>query len=809
MTWSHDLKFALRSFMRTKGLTVTVVVTLALGIGANTAIFSVLEGIVLSPLPYRHPQRLVLMALYNRSLGYATDASYPDFLDWQRSARSFEQMAAYTPNGFDLTSPGTAGHLDGNEISSTFFSTLGVKPALGRDLSPEEDRQGGAPAAIISHRLWQDRFAASPAAIGKSITLSGVDYTIVGVLPPNFRFGDQQADVYTAIGRDDPLSHIDRTIHNILCIARLRPEVSLAQAQAETNILQERIDQLNLATERGLGTYLLPLKQFLVGDIDATLILLLGAVGLVLLIACANVANLLLARSVARTREFAVRLALGASRMQIVRQLITESMVLSLVGGALGLTVAEPGLKAMLSVLPRMPRTENISVNAQVLLFAFALSMTVGIVFGLLPAIRSSKTDLQASLKQGGRSSSAVHPGTQGVLVIVQIALAMVLLTGGSLLLRTIHNLWTVNPGFDTQRILTFQVGLSPSTGQTPAKTRIAYRQLTDRIRATPGIQAADVTALVPLSQHDNSGPFWIGSRQPASMAEIPRAVYYWTGPNYLDTMGIQLLHGRFLSDADNLQSEQVVAIDDLLARTYFPDSDAVGQIMTIPHWGTARIVGVVGHAKHWDLSGADPARDKPQIYASFYQLLDQWVPAFSKDLTITIRTSLDMPTILPAIKNAVHSDQSVYNVHTMQEFVSASMTSQRLSMILLATFAGLALLLASIGIYSVISYSTAQRIPELGIRMALGAGRQDVLQMVIWQGLRLALVGIAIGAVAASILSRAVSSFSHLLYGVRASDPLTFIAVSFALLSAALLACYPLARRAAHLDPMIALRHE
>jgi predicted permease len=811
----RDIRYASRSLQRSPGFTAAAILTLALGLGANTAIFSVLEGVALSPLPYAEPDRLVLVALYNRTLGYATNLSYPDFLDWQRSSRSFEQIAAFKAQSFDLSSPGAAEHVDGKEVSSNFFSTLGVKPGLGRDLSPEEDRTGGIPAAVISNRLWQDRFAGSPATLGKAITLDGVDYTIVGVLRPGFRFGDQQADVYTTLGRTDSLFRNDRTVHDLISVARLQRGVSAGQAQAEMNNVQDHIDELNPSTERGLGTYIVPLKQFFIGDVEGTLLLLMGAVGFVLLIACANVANLLLARSTARTREFALRLALGASRLQIVRQLVTESVLLSLVGGVLGLAITEWGVNAVLAVAPgSVPRIENIGVNASVLLFAFGISITVGIVFGLLPARQSSKTDLQTGLKEGGRGSAAGHQRTQRVLVIVQTALALVLLTGGSLLFRTIHNLLAVNPGFQTQHVITFQVGLSPSV-TTPSRVRIAYQQLVDRIRQIRGVEAADITALLPLSQQDNSGPFWVGSHQPASMAQIPRAIYYPIGPDYLSTMEIPLLRGRSLTRADNVNSERVVVIDSFLARTYFPDRDAVGQSLTIPHWGAARnvaarVVGVVGHVEHWGLDGS--LGEKPQIYYSFYQLPDEVVPVFRGDVTLAVRTPFDAATVMDAIRNAVYeagTDQPVYNIRTMRELVSGSMGRQRFPMLLLVAFAVLALLLACVGIYGVISYSVSERVREIGIRMALGAEKRDVLRMVVGQGLRLAVAGVAIGAVATLILAPMLSSFSHLLYGVRAADPLTFIVVALGLLGAALLACYIPARRAARLDPMIALRQE
>ncbi|MGA3190043.1 MAG: ABC transporter permease [Bryobacteraceae bacterium] len=807
----RDVRYAFRSLRKSPGLAAAAILTLTLGMGANTAIFSVLEGVLLDPLPYHQPDRLVAVLLYNRSLAYATDLSYPDFLDWQRNSRSFEQIAAFKEQGFDLTNPGAPEHVDGKEISSNFFSTLSVKLALGRELSPE-----GMPAVVISDRLWRERFAGSPAALGKTITLNGAGYTIVGVLQAGFHFDHQQAEVYTPLRGRDSLYVNDRTVHDIECIARLRPEVSVGQARAEMNAVQEQIDQLNPSTERGLGAYVIPLKEFLIGDIGETILLLLGAVGLVLLIACANVANLLLARSAMRTREFAVRLALGASRGQIVRQLVTESVLLSLIGGVAGLAMAKWGLHAVLAAAPgSIPRIENIGVNAFVLLFAFGVSTTVGIVFGLAPALKSSKTDVQAGLKEGGRGSVGGHQRTQRILVVVQIALAVVLLTGGSLLFRTIRNLWAVNPGFDAQHVITFQVGLAPVVTNTPARIRMTYQRLTERIRQIPGVEAADITALVPLSHGRNEGPFWVGPRQPASMAEIPRAIYYPIGPDYLSTMKIPLLRGRSLTQADDVKSEVAVVIDSLMARTYFPDREAIGQTITIPHWGAARniaarIVGVVGHVEQYDLDGS--VGEKPQIYYSFYQLPDEAMSVFRGEVTLAVRTPLDAAAMASAIRNAVYeagNGQPVYDLHTMEEIVAGSMGRQRFPMLLLVAFAILALLLAFVGVYGVISYSTTRRVHEIGIRMALGAGKRDVLQMVIGQGFRLALMGVATGAAAAFLLTRVLSSFSHLLYGVRANDASTFIAVSLLLIGATILACSIPARRAARLDPMAALRQE
>jgi predicted permease len=816
VTWLQDLlqdiRYGLRILRKSPGFTSIAILTLALGIGANTAIFSVVQGVLLAPLPYSQPDRLVLVWQYNLTLKHPISVSYPDFLDWEREARSFQQMAAYDSQDRNLTAPGTPEHLNGEEISSGFLSTLGIKPILGREFSPEEDRQGGAPVVLISDRLWRSRFAGRIEALGKSVTVDGVDYTISGVLPADFRLLGDDADVYTPIGQDDPLIYGDRTIHPVLCVARLKPGVSIAQSDAEMSAIQEHQDQLYPSADRGLGASVKPLKHEFVADVSGTLLLLLGAVGIVLLIACANVANLLLARSAARTREFAIRSALGASGARIVRQLLAESVLLSLAGGTLGLLLAKWGVRPVLAALPgSLPRSENIGVNLSVLSFALLASVAVGILFGLAPALQSSQTDLQASLKAGGRGATSPHHRTQSSLVIVQVALTLVLLVGAGLLFRTIRRLWEVNPGFDARHLIAFNVGLSPSANKTVAGMRVAYQQLIERIRNIPGVKAAELTILFPLSEHQNIGPFWVGSQEPPSSALAPRALYYWTGPDYLRTMEIPLLQGRYFTAADTASSQPVVLIDTALAQAYFPDKDPVGQAMTIPHWGPVRIIGVVGHVRHWGLDERD-AYTQNQIYASLNQLQGDWAPLFYRRLTVVVSTPLDAAAVMPAIKAAVYGasgDQTIYGVQVIQQSLAQSLSSQRFPMILLGVFAGLALLLASIGIYGVISYSVIQRVHEIGIRMALGAERRDVFRMVIGQGLRLALAGVAIGAATAFILARLLSSFSHLLYGVGAGDPATFLAVSAVLTGVAILACYIPARRAMKVDPMVALRYE
>jgi predicted permease len=810
-----DVRFAFRMLRKSPGFTAVVILTLALGIGANTAMFSVVQGVVLAPLHYSEPGRLVMVLESN--LRFPQDAiSYPNFLDWQRSARSFQQMAVVRlGQGFDLTGPGAPEHLAGDEISSGFLGTLGVEPSLGRDFTPQEDQRGGAPVVIISDRLWRSRFGADPQALGQSVALGGIDYTIIGILPAEFRFiGD--SDVYLPLGQHNPLLLEARGSHDaMVSIARLKPDVGISQAQAEMSAIQDHLDQLYPEADRGLGIDIEPLKRIIVGDVRGTLLMLLGAVGLVLLITCANVANLWMARSAARSEEFAIRAALGASRSRVVRQLLTESMLLSLSGGGLGVLVAVWGVRPLLVVMTgNLPRNENIRVNANVLLFTFVVSIAVGILFGLAPALKNSKGDLQTTLKEGGRGSTSAHHRAQSSLLIVQMALTLVLLVGAGLLLRTIRHLWETNPGFDTQHLITFKVGLSPSASKTGASIRISFQQLLERIRTIPGVQAADFTMLIPLTPGDDEAPFWIDSQKPESVQNAPRTLVFGTGPDYLRTMEIPLLRGRFFTPEDTTKSPCVTVIDSIFAQQYFPGKDPVGQTITFGYStpvGPCPIVGVVGHVSHWGL-GETGTYTRAQSYFSLYQDPDKWVPLNYPDWKIIVRTPLDVATMIPAIKAAVYGgsiDETVYDVHTMQQIVSESMSSQRFPLILLGTFAALALLLASVGIYGVVSYSVSQRVHEIGIRMALGAEKKNIFRMVVGQGLSVALVGLAIGTVAALILTRLLSSFSQLLYGVGTNDPVTFIAVSLVLTGVAVLACYIPARRATRVDPMVALRYE
>jgi len=808
----QDVRFAARVLRKSPAFAAVAILTLALGIGANTAIFSVVQGILLAPLPYREPDRLVTVWLNNFRLKSPTDLSYRDFMDWERGAPPFEKMSAYAWRSFDLSSPGNPEHLEGREISSDFLSTLGVELALGREFSAEEDRYGGTPVAIISNGLWRDRFGGSTTALGASIVLDGVETTVVGVLQPGFRFGTDYADVYIPIGQRKLVDANDRTVHDVACVARLKRGVSLNQADAAMNAIQENIDRLNPQTEQGLGAKILPAKELFVGDVRGTLLLLLGAVGVVLLIACANVANLLLARSATREREFSIRAALGAGRGRIMRQLITESLLLSVLGGVLGLVGAKWVLNAVRATLAAdLPRGDNIHVNAPVLFFALGVSMVVGILFGLAPALRSSRADLQPSLKEGGRGSTGGHHRTQSGLVIVQIALTLVLLAGAGLLFRTIQHLWKADLGFESQHVLTFQVGLSPSATKTGAGVRAAYQQLLARIRQIPGVQGAEITTEVPMTHQINSIPFWVDSHRPSSVAEAPRTLGFITGPDFLQTMRIPLIRGRFISQQDTINSPLVAVIDSELARTYFPGKDPIGRTITFPQVGDYRIIGVVGHVQHWQVGLSSPFMQN-QSYVSIYQVQDRWMTTIDTWTWVVVRTPLDASIVLPEIREAVYrgaSNQTVYHAQSMVEIVSESMSPQRFPLILLGSFASLALLLASIGIYGVISYSVTQRAHEIGIRMALGAEKRDVFRMVVGQGLSMAFAGLVIGVTATLVFTHLLLSFSHLLYGVGASDPTTLLSVSAVLIGVAILACYLPARRAMRVDPMVALRYE
>ncbi len=809
-TVGRDLRFSLRMLMRNPGFTGVAVLTIALGIGASTAMFSVVQGVLLAPLPFPHADDLVFV-WQNRPGAPQLDASYPNFEDWKRSSHSFDSMAALTFHNFDLTAPGKAEHILGMRASYAILGTLGIRPAVGRDLAAGDDEVNAAPVALISNGLWRERFGADPHVAGRSVVLDGRSFSIVGVLPAGFHFL-ADSDVITPLRPLMPAIYAERSVDAIAVLGRLKAGVAVSQASAEMSAIQRNLNEAYPDANRSVGISLAPLKQQIVGDVKGTVLLLFGAVSLVLLIACANVASLLLARATARGREFGIRAALGASQGRVMGQLLTESIVLSSAGGALGIGIAAFGLRGLLAALPySLPRSENIGLHVPVLLFTLAASMVAGVLFGLAPALQSARANVQDALQKATRGATSGRNTSLGRLVMVQFALTLVLMAGAGLLLRSVRNLWRVNPGFDTSRVVSFHVGLSPSLTQSAAATRSAYQQLLARIRQVPGVESADLTNVVPLSGSDNGGPFWMGTTQPASLQEAPHALYFWTGPEYVKTMGIPLLQGRFFTAGDRIDTGKVVVIDRVLAEKFFAGQNPVGQTLTVAHWGAARIVGVVGHVRHWGLD--DPGTYNPyQIYIPVYQLPDSMVTDFFRNLNLVVRTALPPADVEPAIEKVVYAaspDQPVYGVKTIDQVISESMASRNLPILLLGAFAALALLLSSIGVYGVVSYSVARRTQEIGIRMALGADRGSIQRMILKETARMSGVGVGAGVICAVALARLLPSFSHLLYGVGAWDPLTLCGGSAVLLMAALAACYVPARRAMRTDPVDCMRSE
>ncbi len=812
----QDLRYGFRQLRRNPGFTVVAVLTLALGIGANTAIFSVVNGVLLSPLPYPHPDRLV--ALYSRTAQFSNSSiSYPNFLDWARDNHSFSAMAAYREDNFTLTGAGEPERVSAEFVSASFFPLLGVEPALGRSFTRQEDQLGAAPVVILSGGFWKRKFGTSRDILGKAITLNGTPYTVVGVLPATFYYSGnnfQRSDVYVPIGQtSDSIFRDRRASMGTNAVGRLKPGVTFQQARADMDGLAGHLAEEYPVADKGTGITLIPLKQNAVdpfGHLQAYLVLLLVAVGFVLLIACVNVANLMLARSTGRAREFAIRIALGAGRRRVIRQLLTESVVLALAGGALGILVATWGLQAALKVLPQaLPRVQEVHLDARVLLFTLAASVLTGLLFGLAPALKTSAADTQETLKEGGRGASAAHHRTQSAFVVAEVALALVLLVGAGLMIRSLAALWSVNPGFDPHHVLSFRAGFP--TLKSPDKIRATWREIRDNLEAIPGVQAASVMLGSMPMGGDSELPLWLeGEPKPASTSQMKVSLFYLVQPDYLKVMRVPLLRGRFLTSSDTKHSPFVIVIDERFAKLYFPGQNPIGKRVNFDIMnGTAEIVGVVGHVKQWGLDEGAAPPIAAQLYMSPYQLPDKFVPLIASNLGILVRTKGSPLAQIGSVRRALHkinSESAVYSTESMDSRLSNSLSSRRFSMILMGIFAGLALVMASIGIYGVISYLTSQRTHEIGIRMALGAERKDVLRLVLGRGLRLALIGIGIGLVGALVLTRFLTS---LLFGVKPADPLTFTAVSLILIAVALLACLIPARRAAKVDPIMALRYE
>jgi predicted permease len=808
----QDLHYATRMLIKSPSFAAIAILTLALGIGANTVLFSVVNGVLLNPLPYPHSGQLV--ALYGKTTGFdRAPISYPNFLDWQRDTQTLSSMALYHNEDYNFTGRDEAERVSGYMVSADFFSTLGVKPLLGRTFRPEDDQVGVAPVAILGGGFWEREFGASPDIVGKSITLNGTSYTIVGVVPSTLTFYSQHRDVYTPIGQwNDPTFRDRRIVYSSGMIGRLKPGVTVAQGQADVENIAQNLAVAYPQADGGVGASLVSMREDMVGNVQPSLLVLLGAVGFLLLIACANVANLLLARSMGRSREFAVRVAMGASHMRIVRQLLTESVLLAGLGGALGLLFAFWGAKAVLGTLPgTLPRASEISLDSRVLFFTSGVSLFAGILFGLAPALKASRVNLQEILRESGRGLTGARHRVQGVFVAVEVALALVLLVGAGLMVRSLAALWRVNPGFNPSHAITFDLSLPASGAPSAAATRARLREFDEKMYSVPGVQAVSVTLGSRPMIHNSTEAFWIdGQPKPANDNDMAQAMFYLAESGFDQAMGITMQRGRFITPDDNELSPVVIVIDDVFARMYFPHEDPIGKRVNLAIFGKkAEIVGVAGHVKQWGLDADSKSVIEAQFYYPFMQIPEKLMPLGATRVAVVLRTKGDSTAVMGPVRRAVKEidpREVVYNVKTMDEVVSNSLAARRLSMILLSVFAALALVLACVGIYGVISYLVGQRTYEIGVRMALGAQPRDVSRLIIGHGMRMALIGVAIGAVAALGLTRLMASQ---LFGVGAHDPLTFAGVAMLLIIVAVAACYIPARRAMKVDPVVALRCE
>jgi putative ABC transport system permease protein len=823
---AKDVRYALRQVRKSPSFTTVTVLTLALGIGANTAIFSVVNGVLLNPLPFHNASRIVSM--FEATPNFAKGSiSYPNFLDWQRDNRSFEAMAAYRWTDGSITGVGQPENVPARRVSATFFPILGVNPILGRNFTSEEDRRGANPTALISEGLWKRKFGSDRNVIGQRLIVAGQPRTIIGVIPASFRlhiFNFRTADVYEPIGEETDAVFYLRDSYSGDAVGLLKPGVTLAQARDDMKRVNSGLADAYPNVDGNIKANIIPLKDNMVGDMRPTLLVLLGAVGFVLLIACVNVANLLLARQTVRQREFSVRAALGAGQIRILRQLLTESVLLSALGGGFGVILAKWGTAAALVAVPEtVPRAEEIGIDFPVLLFTILVSVVTGIMFGLLPAIRMSRTDISGSLKDSGRAISGPRTRMQSALVMGEMAMALVLLVGAGLMCRTLVQLWKVDPGFDPSNVSLFAVTPPPSLkNQSLDGIHAALRQISATLHSVPGVEAVSLHyGAVPM-EYDNERGFLLEGQEPPTQRteNIQQTLEYTIEPEYLKTMRIPLLRGRFLGDEDHENAARVVVIDASFAQRYFAGQDPIGKHIRIFEFDSDSnqrvlvplvIVGVVGHVNQWGLAEDGSRPLQAQMYRPIMQngAFDTKRLAQGFNVFVRSKTPLACEAFFESIRQkllASNRDMIVYDNESEEEVVARSIASQRFSLILLGAFAGLALLLAGIGIYGVLSYLVGQRTREIGVRMALGAQRLDVLRMVLQDGARMTLAGTAIGIVAALGLTRLMAS---MLFGVRPTDPITFGLVAMVLCGIALLAGYVPARRAAKVDPMEALRYE
>ena len=814
----QDLRYGARMLARSSGFAIVAVFTLSLGIGLNTALFSVVNGVLLSPLSFPKPDQLV--SLYQSRNDFdKSSITYPNFLDWQRENHSFTDIAGHRLTNFSLTGSGEAERVKAVMISSGFFAVLGVKPLAGRFFVPDEDRLGAQPVVLISEGFWHRQLGSAPSVIGRTLILDGTAHTIVGIIPSSFHlqiFNFVVADVYTPIGQwNYDLFRNRATAQGMDAIGRLKPGVTLQQARAD---MQGITSQLALAypqADKDVGASIIPLKQSEVERIQPLLLLLLGAVGFVLLIACANVANLVLARSTSRTREFAIRAALGASRTRVIRQLLTESLLLAFAGGSMGVLLASWGVQGALSLAGSLnpsgiPRADEIRLNTHVLIFSLGITFLVGIVFGLIPALKTADQKLRDSLQEGGRNTTARSGGLRA-LVVAEVAMSLVLLVGAGLMIRSFVYLWSVNPGFVPEHAATFYVSLAPPLQKAnPETIRSEFRHVADTIGSVPGVESVSLMDGSLPMQGDSEDPFWIEGRpKPVTDTDKPWALWYEVDSNYLRAMGIPLLRGRFFTPADDSYSRGVAVVDTVFAEKYFPNKDPIGKTIVDDYVGPTEIIGVVGHVQHWGPGLDTKSKLRAQMYFPFAHIRDKAMPAIARGFGVVVRSRGDPAGVIGSIRAALahmNSEQVMHDAHTMRETISDTLAPQQFMMILLGVFAALALVLASIGIYGVVSYLSAQRTHEIGLRVVLGAQRWHVLRLVLSEGVRMATLGVAIGVAAAFGLTHLLANF---LYGVSTRDPLTIAGVALLLAIVTLTSCYIPARRAMRVDPLVALRYE
>jgi predicted permease len=810
-TFLQDVRYGVRMLLKNPGFAAVAILTLGLGIGANTALFSVVNSVLLNPLPFAAPDQLYAL-YYKTPLFERSSVSYLNFLDWEKQNHTLSALGGFRAEDLNLTGAGEPERVHGHMISTGLFPALGIPPLLGRNFRAEEDQVGAGPVVIISDGLWKRKFGESREVLGKTISLSGENYTIVGVFPAHMPIMSA-SDVYTPLGQwDDATFHDRRVSMGTNSIGRAKFGVSEVQLRADMDSVAQNLAAAYPDADKGGGITVVPLKTDVVGDVRGLLLVLLGAVTFVLLIACANVANLLLARSTGRSREFAIRAAIGAGPARVIRQLLTESVLLGICGGALGLFLAKLGTQTIIAALPdALPRADEIHMDWHVLIFTAGISVLTGIIFGLAPAVKALRSDMHETLKEGGRGSSGARHRTQSVFVVIEVAMALVLLVGAGLMIRSLVALAKIDPGFDPRNTISFSTAFNSDKNSTAAALRTKYRETRRQLEAVPGIEAVSVIGGSLPMTGDSEVPFWLeGQAKPANENDMSFAIFYCVDPAYSSALRIPMQRGRFFTDRDDEHSPAVVVIDADFARKYFPNENPVGKHLNVGLFDIQpEIIGVVGHVEHWGLGARGHENLQVQAYFPAWQVPDKFWPLFANGSAYIARTSGAPVAMADGIRQAVErADRSaaVYGVTSMQEVVSGSISTQRLTMLMLGIFAALALTLSAIGIYGVISYLTGQRIHEIGVRMALGASSEDVLRMVLGQGMRTTLIGIGIGIAAALGLTRLITK---VIYGVGATDPLTFLGVAALLIGVALLACYVPARRAMRVDPMIALRYE